>query len=106
MKNILFICNANQNRSPTAEAIYKNDKRYSVKSAGIWEGSENLLTEELLEWSDIVFVMERVQKEYIEERFPRQYRSKLIVCLNIPDVYYYMDSKLVELIKERTKGYI
>ena len=58
MKKILFVCNANMYRSPTAEAMYKNDKRYSVKSAGVWEGSKNLLTEELLEWADIVLVME------------------------------------------------
>ena len=106
MKKILFICNANMQRSPTAENIFKNDKRYSVKSAGVWEGSKNLLTEELLEWADIVFVMEKRQREYIQERFPRQYRSKFIVSLNIPDVYDFMDPRLVELIKERVEGYI
>jgi len=106
MKKILFICDSNLNRSPTAEQIFKNNKKYSVKSAGLWQGSKNLLTEELLEWADIVFVMEKRQKEEIGNRFPRQYRSKFIVSLNIPDIYYYMDPRLVELIKERVKGYI
>jgi predicted protein tyrosine phosphatase len=71
----------------------------------LFEGSKNLLTKELLEWADIVFVMEKKQKEEIERRFPGQYRSKFIISLNIPDVYDFMDPELIVLLKERTKGY-
>ncbi|NCO97520.1 MAG: protein tyrosine phosphatase [Candidatus Aenigmarchaeota archaeon CG15_BIG_FIL_POST_REV_8_21_14_020_37_27] len=105
MKKILFVCNSNLNRSPTAEEIFKNDKKISVKSAGFWKGSKNVLTEKLLEWADIIFVMEREQKEEIEKRFPKQFRSKLIISLEIPDVYDFMDLELINLIKERTKSY-
>ena len=106
MKRVLFVCNQNMHRSPTAEEIFKNNKKLSVKSTGLFLGSKNPLTEELLEWADFIFVMEKKQREEIERRFPRQFRSKFIVSLNIPDIYNFMDSELVRLIKERIKGYI
>jgi predicted protein tyrosine phosphatase len=104
-KKILFVCNSNLNRSPTAEEIFKTDKKLSVRSAGFWKGSRNVLTEELLDWADIVFVMEKSQREEIERRFPKHFRSKFIISLRIPDIYNFMDPELVHLIKERTKGY-
>jgi predicted protein tyrosine phosphatase len=32
--NVLFICSCNQWRSPTAERVWRNDPRLSVRSAG------------------------------------------------------------------------
>ena len=101
---ILFICNANLQRSPTAEEIFKHE--YDVKSAGISELARKPLTAELLEWADIVFVMEDWQRSYISEKFPKLYLKKKIISLNIPDIYYFMDDGLVKLLKERVKKYL
>lgn len=104
MKNLLFICSQNLQRSPTGETIFKNNSNYKVKSAGILLGSKTLLNERLLEWADIVFAMEDVHKEWIEERFPKY--SKKVIVLHIPDYYFYMDHELVNLIKERVGKYL
>ncbi len=68
---ILFICNQNQNRSKTAEEIFKG--RFETKSAGLY--NESPVTEEQLEWADAVFVMEEEQRHELAKRFPKQYRE-------------------------------
>jgi len=67
---ILFICMANQQRSPTFENWFKKNRlQYEVKSCGIALGSEIKITEELLKWSDIVFVMDLEQEMYIVRNY-------------------------------------
>jgi len=34
-RNVLFVCTANQQRRPTAEELYRNDRRFTVRSAGL-----------------------------------------------------------------------
>ena len=43
---ILFVCGRNNRRSPTAERIFQNDSRMSVRSAGIADTSKRRLTRE------------------------------------------------------------
>jgi len=101
--NILFVCNQNEHRSPTAECIFKDHEGVCVRSAGLYDGSKVLLDRKLLEWADVVFVMEEEQKEEIKQRFPEC--RKNIIVLDIPDIYSYMDERLIILLKERTKQF-
>ncbi|MEM2593881.1 MAG: hypothetical protein QXV96_03115, partial [Candidatus Bathyarchaeia archaeon] len=43
-KRILFVCTANVDRSPTAEAILKGIKGFEVQSAGIWPNARRRIT--------------------------------------------------------------
>jgi len=99
-KKVLFICTENKDRSRTAEEIFKIDPRFSVKSAGIDRNAVVPLTEELLVWADYVFVMEKEHREYISRKYPKIERDKIKV-LGIPDIYQYMDEKLVDILKEK-----
>ena len=101
MPSLLFVCSANQLRSPLAEALFRAqlERRglgaaWQVGSAGVWalEGSPaaraalqtaasrglNLaqhvarpVTEELLRGADLVLVMEREHQDALREAFPR-----------------------------------
>lgn len=107
-KRILFVCTANQHRSRTAEDLYSSDPRLEVRSAGT-DASEEYpderpLTEEDVSWADIIFVMERYHARCIEERFPGAARK--VVVLNIPDIYYRGDPRLVQLLRERLAPYL
>ena len=51
---VLFICNQNQNRSKTAEELFKN--KFLTKSAGLF--NEQPVTEKQLSWADTIVVME------------------------------------------------
>ncbi|MCH8004393.1 MAG: phosphotyrosine protein phosphatase [Nanoarchaeota archaeon] len=101
MKKILFVCNANLQRSPTAEKIFKD--KFETKSTGVSELARNPLTSQLLEWADIVFVMEDWQRKFISEKFPKLYLKKKIINLDIPDMYNYMDEELVRILKDKVK---
>lgn len=107
-RRILFVCTANQHRSRTAEDLYNSDPRFEVRSAGTDASEEypdeRRLTEEDVSWADIIFVMERYHLRFIEERFPAGARK--VVLLNIPDVYYRGDPRLVELLRERLAPYL
>ena len=98
---VLFVCSQNRLRSPTAEAVFREDPRLDVRSAGTGPDATVPITRELLEWADVVVVMERVHRNRIHDRFPDLYAAKPIRCLYIPDEYEVMDPELVRLLRER-----
>ena len=109
-KNFLFVCSANIQRSKTGEdyfsKIYPN---LNFKSAGTnikicqKEGT-NPLTEEMLVWADIVFVMENKHLKLINENSVYKYASKIIL-LSIEDKYKYYQKELIKIMVEKTEKY-
>jgi len=97
---VLSVCGRNQWRSPTAEAVYRNDPRVQVRSAGVSEQSRRRLTAKDLDWADLILVMERKHKARIRERFPDHASLDRIHSLDIPDEYDFMESELVELLRQ------
>ena len=97
---LLFICNQNQYRSPTAELLFKDE--YETKSAGLYSPF-NQVTERQIEWADIILVMEEEQRTELSKRFPKQYMKKRILNLNIPDIYQYNDPALINELKRKIK---
>jgi predicted protein tyrosine phosphatase len=94
---LLFICNQNQNRSKTAEELFKD--KYDTKSAGLY--NEHPVKESDIEWADIILVMEDSQRLELSKRFPTLYLKKQILSLNIPDTYYYNQPSLIQILSER-----
>jgi len=95
---VLFVCGRNQRRSPTAERIFKDDPRMSVRSAGVSDSSKRRIKENDLHWADLVLVMERKYAARIRTHFPAE-SIPPVRSLDIPDDYEYMDGELVELLK-------
>jgi protein-tyrosine phosphatase len=102
--NVLFVCSRNQWRSPTAEHIFKGLPGISVKSAGTEKAARITVNQKMLQWADIVFVMEKKHKTRMEERFPSL--PMKIVILDIPDDYQFMDPELVGMLKESVNPYL
>jgi len=103
---VLFICDQNRLRSPTAEVLFRDDPRVEARSAGCRNDATMPVTEEVLEWADLIFVMERSQRNLIRKRFEDIYQGKRIICLYIEDVYDYMDPELVSLLAERVEPHL
>jgi|SRR3989344_6111948 len=101
LMNILFICNQNENRSKTAQELFKG--RFNTKSAGLY--NQKPVTEKQLSWADTIIVMEDEQRTEIAKRFPKQYLQKRIISLDIPDVYSYNDSKLISTLNSKMLEY-
>lgn len=106
MSNLLFICSKNQWRSPTAEALFKNNPNHHARSAGTSEKARIRVNEKLLLWADVLFVMQRRHKQLLKERFPLALVNKEVVVLEIEDDYRFGDEELVEILKEKLADYL
>ena len=91
--NVLFICTANRDRSPTAEAVFKSVPGWRVRSAGTESYAETQMTEEMLEWADKIFVMEGRHRNSVLEICSSC--SEKTTVLDIEDVYTRNSAKLV-----------
>jgi len=70
-------------------------------SAGTNNYAETPLDSELVDWADIIFVMEKAHRAKIQRRFRLKLKSKRIVCLDIPDDYGFMQPELVALLERK-----
>jgi len=102
---VLFICTYNQWRSLTAEKLFANRNGITVKSAGIASTARVRVSEKLLNWADLIFVMEPRHQEYIVEVFPSAMKDNEIICLEISSGYRFNDPELIQLLEEGTKEY-
>lgn len=96
----------NKWRSPTAEAIFKNHHFYSARSAGVSESARIKLSEKLIAWADLIFVMEKEHKRRIMDRYGASLNNKEIIVLDIADDYQFMDPELIEVIKLSVRSYL
>jgi predicted protein tyrosine phosphatase len=106
--NVLFICSANKLRSKTADDYFSlKYPAINFQSAGtnyktcIKEGT-TLLEEWMMDWADVVYVMENKHKNEIMKHVGSKYHKKIII-LNIPDNYKYYQKELIQLFESKIK---
>jgi predicted protein tyrosine phosphatase len=106
MRKVLFVCTANIQRSPTAESLFQGWKGiWEAKSAGIMpEPKGNPLTQELIDWADLIIVMEPIHSQYIHAHF--KCRPDKIRILNIADRYLRDDPKLISLLRKKAPPFL
>jgi len=68
--------------------------------------AENPVTAELLEWADLIFVMEKAHRNKLSSKFKRELLNKRVVCLDIPDNYAFMDPVLVRLLHAKVSRFL
>ena len=98
---LLFVCARNRLWSPTAEQIFSNVCGVETCSAGVNCDADQPLTQELVEWADVLLVMEPRHRVLMTRRFGKSLRGKRGACLDILDKYEYMDADLIRLLWER-----
>lgn len=101
MTRVLFICSMNRLRSPTAEQVFAHHPGIECDSAGLNNDADNPVTAELVEWAELIFVMEKSHRTKLAKRFRKALGSRRVVCLDIPDDYEFMDPELVALLKRK-----
>ena len=99
MTNLLFLCARNHLRSPTAEQVFASWPGVETASAGLAPDAEESCSAELVEWADIIFVMELRAK--LQRRFKPQLKRARVICLDIPDDYGFMQPELVALLEKK-----
>lgn len=101
--NVLVLCGRNKKRSRTAEAIFKNDARFGIRSAGLSPKSDRKVTEGDLRWANLVLVMEHKQRGKLHSQFPGLQLPPLEV-LQIADDFAFMDPALIAMLTEKING--
>lgn len=105
--NILFVCTANLQRSPTAEKLFAHCPGIETKSAGTIALGTTQITQELVNWADIIFVMSEEKDRhlsYMKSNFSLD--GKKIYNLGIPDVYETNSNELKKVLIERVSKYV
>ncbi len=99
--NVLFVCSRNRLRSPTAETVFLEYPGLEVVSAGLNHDAATPLTRDLVQWAEVIFVIEAAHSRRLASRFARDLKDKRVICLDIPDRYSFMDPDLVKLLERR-----
>ena len=103
---ILFVCSQNRLRSPTAEAVFSSYPGVETMSAGTNHDATTPVSADLIEWADVVIVMEQVHRNKLAAKFKSEFKNKRLVVLDIPDEYDYMDPELVRILKLKVPRYV
>ena len=103
---MLFVCSQNRLRSPTAEQVFASHPAINVASAGTNNDAEHPLTQELVSWADIIFVMEKAHRNKLQKRYKQYLKDTRVICLDIPDEYEFMDEGLVQLLKVKVGRFL
>ncbi len=106
MKHVLFICSQNRLRSPTAEQVFAGHPGIECEFAGLNNDADNPVTPELVEWEELIFVMEKAHRRKLSAKFGRHLKNARVVCLDIPDKFDFMDPALVRLLKEKVTRFL
>ena len=106
MKRVLFVCSQNLLRSPTAEQVFANYPGIECTSAGLAKDTHNPVTEDLIEWADLIFVMEKRHRRRLADKFAKRLKTQRVICLDIPDDYDFMDPALIELLNKKVRPFL
>lgn len=98
--NIQVICVQTRRLSRTAEYIFRNDSRFTIRPAGASLQSNRKLSEKDLHWADRVMVMETDQRRKIQDLY-RHMDLPEIEVMYIPDDYEFMDDELIDLLTDK-----
>ncbi len=101
MKRILFVCSENRLRSPTAETVFSEYEGIKAIGAGTNSDSDTPVSGDLIEWADVILVMEKSHKNRVSKKYKELLKNKRIVVLDIPDNYECMQPELIQLLKAK-----
>lgn len=98
---VLFLCSKNRLRSPTAEHIFADTPGLETDSAGLNRDADVRLSDEQIEWADLLVAMEQTHRTKLTRNYSSTLRGKRIIVLGIPDNYDFMDEDLISLLKKK-----
>jgi predicted protein tyrosine phosphatase len=105
-KRVLFVCSQNRLRSPTAEQVFSRREDLEVESAGTNHDADTPISTELVDWAEVIFVMEKTHRAKLQKRFRSALGGKRLICLDIPDNYAFMDPALVRLLESKVSRFL
>ena len=104
--NLLFVCSENRLRSPTGEEVFSAYEGVEAIGCGTNADSATPVSGDLIEWADVIFVMEQSHKGKVSKKFRALLKTTKVICLGIPDNYQRMDADLVELLENKVLNHL
>ena len=101
MKKLLFVCSENRLRSPTGEAVFSEHEGVEAIGAGTNSDAETPISGDLIEWADIILVMEKSHRNKYQKKYRDLLKDKRLVVLDIPDSYECMQPELTQILKAK-----
>ena len=105
-RRVLFVCRQNRRRSATAERVFCKRPDLDVRSAGTAPDALVRVNANMLDWADVVFVMDDDQRRCLESAFAGHPTLAKIVCLDIADDFTFLQPELVELLESRVAPHL
>ena len=96
MKKVLFVCMEARLRSRTAADHFAG--KYDTRRAGIGADALVAVTQELVDWADVIVCMEIKQRKKVLKKYDLGDTPIIAAC--IPDDYNYMDGMLIALLEQ------
>jgi predicted protein tyrosine phosphatase len=106
MKRLLFVCSENRLRSATAEAVFSKYEGVEVIGAGTNKDAATPVSGDLIEWADVILVMETMHRDKISAKYKKLLKGKHLVVLGIPDHYQRMQPELIQLLERKVSKYL
>jgi predicted protein tyrosine phosphatase len=106
MKKLLFVCSENRLRSATAEAVFSEYEGVEAIGAGTNKDAATPVSGDLIEWADVILVMETIHRDKISTKYKKLLKGKKLVVLDIPDNYQRMQTELIHLLEAKVSMYI
>jgi predicted protein tyrosine phosphatase len=93
-------------RSPTAERIFSKRTDLEVRSAGTASDALARVNTQMLDWADLIFIMDDQQRSSLRRRFAGHRALDRLICLEIPDEYSFLQPELIALLQSRTAPHL
>ncbi|WP_111979791.1 low molecular weight protein tyrosine phosphatase family protein [Algibacillus agarilyticus] len=103
---LLFVCSENRLRSPTGEEVFSQYDGIDAIGCGTNKDAATTVSGDLIEWADIVFVMEKSHRNKVMKKFKDLLKNKKFVCLAIPDNYERMDPMLIKIMEDKVSLHV
>ena len=103
---VLFLCRYNMMRSPTAERMFSKRADLEVRSAGTASDALARVNAQMLDWADLIFIMDEQQRRSLRRRFAGHPALDRLICLEIPDEYTFLQPELMSLLQSRTTPHL
>jgi predicted protein tyrosine phosphatase len=103
---VLFLCRHNRMRSPTAERVFCKRPDLDVRSAGTAPDALARVNTHMLDWADLIFIMDDQQRRALHRRFAGHPALERLICLDIPDEFIFLQPELIELLEDRAAPHL
>ena len=77
-----------------------------VRSAGTASDALARVNAQMLDWADLIFIMDEQQRASLRRLFPEHPSLERLICLDIPDEFVFLQPELMTLLESRTTPHL